>query len=639
MGQKKKIIAVCGAQLYEEKEFSFLSRLHKAANKLGYVIMAFNLSLDPLKSEDEIMNEDFLIEMIGKFDCSALIIMSESIKTPELRKKIRDSVEGSGMPVFSIDRELDDCINIVSDYGDGFKDMVRHVIVHHGSRKVNMIAGIKGNEFSEERVQAYKEALTENNIPFEEKRLAYGDFWDRPAREAANAFLDSGDIPDAIVCANDTMAISACSVLRERGFNVPEDVIVTGFDGIMSARLNYPPISTVAPDYSAMVEVIMEHLVSIEAGNPCENGHTHHINFIVRENRSCGCGTNDESLTSELINKLSYAFNDQKWQAAAMNYMLLSTADKQHIQELAPLLRGSVEMWMENFYYIGVHSELMNYRSDAPVTNTYTSLFRMEHSEFVTTGEQYDPSVAVPDFDRLLEEDDGYSLFMVRLLFTDINVYGYLVTGFYDIDIRTLRRTDEFGLFVSTAISEILKNVKIFWFNERLKQLNREMERAAVHDPLTGLYNRRGFYDELSRISMASVGRYITFFSIDMDGLKQINDNYGHNEGDIAISSIADAIRHFSARNGICARFGGDEFVCALITDTPLFLSPDTVRARISSVISRQKALAGKPYTVSASVGYECMKIDTLPDFDAVMRKADEMMYEDKRARKKERAD
>nr|MCR5330992.1 GGDEF domain-containing protein [Lachnospiraceae bacterium] len=560
-----------------------------------------------------------------------------SIKTQELREAIRDSVKDKEIPVFSVDRVVEGCINIVSDFGDGFKNMVRHVINHHGCRKINMIAGIRDNEFSEERIRAYKEALTENGIPVSEDRIAYGDFWDRPAREAADAFIDSGDIPEAIVCANDTMAIAACSVLQERGFRVPDDVIVTGFDGIMSARLNYPPISTVAPDYATMVKMILDRLASFEAGEKPDTGKTQHVDFIVRENLSCGCGNHDEHITLELINKLSYAFNDQKWQAAAMNTMLLQAAEIQHIQELAPLIKASVEMWIENFYYIGVRSDLMNYTSVDSYSDRYTPLFRMEHGNADNAGDEYDSSVAVPDFSRLLEEEDGYSLFMVRLLFTDINVYGYLVSGFNDIDIRSMRRCDEFGLFVSTAISEIIKNEKIFWFNERLKQLNREMEQAAIHDPLTGLYNRRGFFDELSRISKASVGRFITFFSIDLDELKYINDTYGHIEGDIAISSIAEAIRHFASRNGISARFGGDEFICALITDHPLELSPDTVRSRLDSVLSKRKDLSGKPYTVSASVGYECVRIEALPNFDLIMKKADEMMYEDKRARKKER--
>ncbi|MCR5323725.1 MAG: GGDEF domain-containing protein [Lachnospiraceae bacterium] len=638
MEQPRKVIAICGALLYEEKEFSFILRLKRACQERGYVVVAFSLSTDPLKNDSEVVNERPLTELIRSFPLSALIILAETIKVPPMREYVKEAAAGLDIPVFALDRHIDGCINIASNFGDGFKNMVRHVIRDHGCKKINMIAGAKDNDFSEERIQAYKEALAENNIPFDEKRLAYGDFWDRPAREATKAFIDSGDIPEAIVCANDTMAIAACSVLQENGYKVPEDVIVTGYDGIMSARLNLPPISTVAPNYEEEVKVIFDLIDSIEAGNLPDTSATRYVDFMLRKNRSCGCGDSDERITTELINKLSYAFNDQKWQVAAMNTMLLSAADKQHLQELAPLLGKAIEMWQSDFYFVGMHSELLNSEDIIPKYGRgYTTLFRSEHGTIQKNGEQYDSSIAIPDFSRLLLEENGYSLFMVRLLFTDTNIYGYLVEGFNDIDVRSMRRCDEFGLFISTAISEILKNEKLFWFNERLKQLNKEMERAAIHDPLTGLYNRRGFFDELARISKASAGRYITFFSIDMDGLKNINDHYGHNEGDLAISSIADAIRHFSARNGICARFGGDEFVCALITDDPLHLSPDTVRNRLEMVLSGRSDLRGKPYSVTASVGYESVKIDSVLDIDSIMRKADAMMYEDKHKRKMER--
>lgn len=640
MKPQKKVIAVCGAQLYEEKEFSFLSRLNNACRELGYVVLTFNLSTDPRRHDSEVVNEKPLIDMIPKFPIDALVIMSESVKVPEMREYIKESVKDLNIPVFALDRHIEGCINIASDFGDGFSKMVRHVINVHGCRKINMIAGLKDNDFSEERIQAYKDVLAENGIPFEEKRLAYGDFWDRPARAAVKGFIDSGDIPEAIVCANDTMAIAACSVLHENGFRVPEDVIVTGYDGIMSGRLNFPPISTVAPDYEKEVGLILELMKAYYEDRLPDTEQTRYIDYIVRENRSCGCVSNDNRVTAELVNKLSYAFNDQKWQVAAMNKLLLSAAEKQHIQELTSILEDAVELWEQNYYYVGIHSELIHSEHPSETNdNSYVSLFHMQHGSQVKTCGNCLSSVIPPDFRNLLQNDDEYGIYMLRLLFTDNDIYGYLIEGFNDIDIRSMRRCDEFGLFISTAVSEILKNEKLFWFNERLQQLNREMAHAAIHDPLTGLYNRRGFFDELMRISKASVGRYITIFSIDMDELKHINDNYGHNEGDIAITALAAAIRRFSARNGICARFGGDEFVCALITDRPLSLSPDTVRARLDSAMAGSKALQDKPYSISASIGYECVKMDTVLDFDSVLRKADEMMYSDKHARKKERMD
>ena len=638
MKQRKKVIAVCGAQVYEEKEFSFISRLNRTCREKGYAVIIFNLSTDPLKHDDEIMNEKSLVEMIPKFPIDALIILGETIKAPRMRELIKSSAEDMNIPIFAMDRHIDGCINIESNFGDSFGNMVRHIIDIHGCRKVNMIAGIKGNDFSDERIEAYKKVLSEHGIPFEEERLAYGDFWDRPAREATERFLASGDIPEAIVCANDTMAIAACAVLKEAGLRVPEDVIVSGFDGIMSGKLNFPPISTVAPDYESEVNTILELLDRMDAGNVRDTEITRCIDYTIKPNRSCGCGATDDNSTLELINRLSFAFNDQKWQVSAMNSMMLSASEKQHLQELTPLLEYSVEMWNKNFYFIAVRSELMSQHDDG-AGNGFVPLMRMEHGVSLKEAGQFDGSVAIPDFDRLLFEDESYNLFMLRLLFTDSEIYGYLMEGYDEIDMRSMRRCDEFGMFVSTVIGAVLKNGKLFWFNERLRQMNQEIEHAAVHDHLTGIYNRRGFFDELTRIAKASTGRYLTFFTMDMDGLKQINDNYGHNEGDIAIAAMAAAIRNFSSRNGICARFGGDEFVCALISDRPLNLTPDTVRERLKSSLSRRKGLADKPYTISASIGYASVKIDSEPNFDRIMKKADEMMYADKHERKKERLD
>ena len=96
--------------------------------------------------------------------------------------------------------------------------MVRHVIQDHGARKINMLAGFKNNLYSQMRIEQYKKVLAENGIPFEEERLGYGDFWDRPARREMQRFLNSNlPMPDAIVCANDAMAIVACDMLHDAG--------------------------------------------------------------------------------------------------------------------------------------------------------------------------------------------------------------------------------------------------------------------------------------------------------------------------------------------------------------------------------------------------------------------------------------
>ena len=88
---------------------------------------------------------------------------------------------------------------------------------------------------------------------------------------------------------------------------------------------------------------------------------------------------------------------------------------------------------------------------------------------------------------------------------------------------------------------------------------------------MTGLYNRRGFYEKIGLMAeqYACKGKYIYIFSIDIDRLKYINDNFGHAEGDFAITTIASAIYNTGGKDSVCARFGGDEFICAVLADTP----------------------------------------------------------------------
>ena len=165
-----------------------------------------------------------------------------------------------------------------------------------------------------------------------------------------------------------------------------------------------------------------------------------------------------------------------------------------------------------------------------------------------------------------------------------------------------------------------------------------KLQNLYCTDVLTGLYNRRGydmfFNDYYKECQENHIG--LAVFVIDMDGMKGINDNYGHLEGDYAIKTMALAIKNFVARNGICARFGGDEFECAIITDSPLNMDADTVRDRLNGYIKKHSD-TNKPYEISGSVGSVSAVIDDNLDVDALMKEADQKMYADKEIRRKAR--
>lgn len=648
MSDYRKAIAVCGTWLYEEKEYGFLSELNRMCREKGYIPVIFNFSIDSMNIVNDIIREKKLMDLMGHLNCEAVIIMGETIKSERMLDCILKTVRTMNVPVFAMEKYIEGCINVAMRYGEGFKNIVRHVVDFHGCRRVNMIAGVRDNEFSDDRIRAYKEVLEEHGLPFEEKRLAYGEFWDRPARDAMELFLQDTELPDAVVCANDSMAVAACDVIKEHGLRVPEDIIVTGFDGILSAKVNTPSISSVEPDNTSELEYIFKILenkrqykIILSKENASE---TKYIEFKICTAQSCGC---QRDRNNEISSLLTQSMSDQKWHMSMMNKLLLSANDKDELTELPPLLRESVHLWMQNFYFIAIYNSLIDSTVrenagepyDENEDTTFYNLLRLEHSFDLAKGTVFDESVLVPGLRKLFKKDSGYEIFMVKLLYTNSDLYGYLIEGFHTLEERAMRRCEEFGMFLSTTLDSVIKNNKLTLLNRRLQQINNEIQKASVRDYLTDLYNRRGFYDELYKMvrDEGNKDRYLTFFSIDMDGLKIINDTYGHNEGDFSLKALAAAIRHFALRNGICARYGGDEFVCAIITDLPTKFSPEIVRSRFHTVLDKNKELAQKPYTVSASVGCRCAKINEDLNLEDLMRNADEDMYIDKQSRRKNR--
>lgn len=161
-----------------------------------------------------------------------------------------------------------------------------------------------------------------------------------------------------------------------------------------------------------------------------------------------------------------------------------------------------------------------------------------------------------------------------------------------------------------------------------------ELYYRATHDAMTGLANRALFYDQL-RQCLTMSQRYAHQFAIiniDLDGLKPINDRYGHRAGDAAICEAAKRIDTISRKSDVAARMGGDEFA-VLLTRVD---GPDGVNAhcrRLESRIAQPLDFESQTLPLGASVGYSVFPFDG-HEIEALIEKADRVMYEAKRSRK-----
>ena len=152
-------------------------------------------------------------------------------------------------------------------------------------------------------------------------------------------------------------------------------------------------------------------------------------------------------------------------------------------------------------------------------------------------------------------------------------------------------------------------------------------------DPLTGLSNRRGFEEDMSILLSDSLeNKIISIVSIDMDGLKQINDEYGHAEGDLALSTFANTLLDSLRKTEICARFGGDEFIAVLVSDSNERKTEFEMDFKDKLKVASDKL--NKPYRINASIGICDITEGTTDEIITSMQIADQRMYEEKRKHK-----
>lgn len=145
-------------------------------------------------------------------------------------------------------------------------------------------------------------------------------------------------------------------------------------------------------------------------------------------------------------------------------------------------------------------------------------------------------------------------------------------------------------------------------------------------DCLTGLYNRM-YLEFLHKRACNKKGCWVSGIMIDLNGFKQINDNYGHAEGDLALCIVADLLRKSFSEYGVVTRYAGDEFVIMLNTTDDQLIQKIIKSAKKNFVTENEKN--DKPYQLSASMGYAITNLsnETIDDF---MNRIDEQMYQDK---------
>lgn len=624
-------IAVVVAGIDEEYQNTIISGINTYAKENNINISYFAAFGGMLESKRFDIGEYSIYNLIdfSKFD--GAILMTNTICDPAVNERIIERVRKSGIPAVVFDcADYPEFFNISIDNNSAMKEMVRHVINVHGARVINYISGPLSNPEAKARYEAFLSVMAENRLPVQEERIFFGEFRSHDGIHAVEDFIESGlSLPDAFVCANDAMALTAVTTLEKYGYNVPDDVILTGFDATYNARNFCPALSTVKRPLFRAGYKACSVIIDILNGNSPSKEIMLEAKPVFSE--SCGCSTESPDDLREFKKKNYGRIETTNTNISMLNRLTARLAETENSSELFNILEEFIEeLECEKFCLCLTEDWQDAFSSNLPIASNISSYCGYITAPLIWEKGERRSIGYFPSSNMYPEsfENGGNISYFLPLHFRERCLGYYIITNgdfpIYSLLCHTL----------TMNISNSIENIrKLFHLNKAMDELNR----LYVIDPLCNIYNRNGFIniaDDMFRDCVANHKNVMLSF-IDMDGLKFINDNYGHNEGDFAIQRLASIIQECCGTKSICARFGGDEFV---IFDADAAEGSDmALERRFNAKIDNMNAIIKKPYMLSASVGSIITSADNSDTLYSIIKQADEKMYEIKKQKKNSR--
>ena len=544
-----RIIGLCVTKLNEEGVSRFAEHLSREAIAKGYRLFIFNSFRDFYNRNEYDLGAKSVYKAINYDVLDALVIDSSCFHDKSIVDEIIAAAKENNLPVVVLNEKREDCFCITKDYRNTYKTLLNHIIKDHGARSIDYVAGIKDEKNSETRLQCYKEVLEENGIPFDENRVFYGNYWNVPVYEAVDRIIEKGK-PDAIMCVNDSSAIDVCDRLKHYGLRVPEDILVTGFDGIRSALFYTPQISTCREDIAGLARNCMT-LIDKSINEKCAPFDIVE-EYSVSISESCGC---DINTTRDFRNQAANLFH-MLTTATQHENTLYSWAD--HVFESTDIsivgkslhdniLPGSMLCINGNFLSMARKGEKTN--PEAPfspkmiVISAKDETYKNQSQIIFPLDELY------PKMNDAIEQECA---FIFQSVYVADKVCGYYAKKSFNIT-EEINRIHRLTRIINIAFGTLVSRIEQTHLASRVEDMyNRDSLTEQLN--LKGLIKRMKEIDRFARKKRIAVSVYcITRY-------KYIYDTYGIKDAEEALTLISESLQLANPTNSIIARIADDEF-------------------------------------------------------------------------------
>ncbi len=570
--------------------------------------------------------ETNIFRLVQPEDFDGAVILANSFNLEEEMNCVYEAVMRAKLPAVSVEYDLDGICSIGSDNYSGMYDLAKHVVEEHGAKKIVYIGGPKEHLESNLRLKAVRDVLRENGLTLPDENIIYGD-WAKTTcvDEFAIWCGRAKGLPDAVICANDIMAMGICDYVKDIGRSIPEDVIVTGYDCLTMGQEYEPPISSVSHEWGSMSRRAMQLLIELMDGKKPRAGEVTKTKFV--SGGSCGCVKQDDDKIdlADILRKRNHSKVERMALDSHFRHIYLSIRkieDAKGMYNSFNRLFGIDHLVEGDGFTLCLEREFFNIMPEDE--NLRTSGYN-ENMDVVCSLKEGVPrehrvmSYREAIFGAIGEKPQpGHYIFVTFA--AENKTFGFAMLN------RNIDIVLDYDLYSWTRhMNQYLEQVRR---NFTIADLTRKLTKMSVTDVLTGVYNRAGCeqvaYPQLQK--WVNEGETGVLMIADVDKMKVINDRYGHSSGDLALRTVASVIKSSVPDEWIVARFGGDEFMVGgkleNVEDVQKFL--DEIDIRLQGEMKHREI----PFELTVSIGCEMLEPgDYVIDFEKSFQHADEKMY------------
>lgn len=551
------------------------------------------------------------------------------------------------MPCVIVAADEPDQICVRYDNGAGIREGLNYMIEELGYTRIGMIGGPDSNYDAKERRRTYIEVLEAHGIEFDPGLYVEGNLTSE-SKEVFRDILDRNPDMQGVFCVNDSCASGFYEELKARDILPGRDISVMGYDDIEWATQIYPTLSTVRADAGKLGSEAVNLMVRLIDGKQVESKIL--PTEFIRRDSFCKKGGSRKRSKNVIEGYLSMNHMlSEQWEERNKTQFKMKT----FIQKVLSFDRGNDRSYGEilgTMDWLDIENAFI-FLYKEPIIHLIGEPFELpdqlylktkdikEKVSSVITVNQKVSSSNLYDFESLGVE--GAGIYVLLPLYSNEILYGVLLC---DLTEGVLVN----GEFLGNQVSAAVKMINLLKTNEEImKRLEESMailqknnimlDNLSKQDPLTGIMNRRGFFDRSLQLlkECEEQKRTATVFYADMNSLKIINDRYGHDEGDFSLKTIGDILIKSVGDNGIVGRIGGDEY-CCLVLGLKDSDAADAFAEEVYSSFEKFNEHCDKPYKVSVSLG-NCQIVEyNKKGLQNAMTMADEKLYEVKKYRKKD---